>query len=111
MDRGHPVRCPDEDAFTGKPLPKCLIVDYPPESLTGRRGIAKHFAFFNWTDKPQYTGYTAAELGVSGAVKARNFWTDEAVQFADDSICEWLAPRSARLYEVRMPHTSAVVRQ
>jgi hypothetical protein len=101
MDRGHPVRCPDEDAFAGKPLPKCLIVDYPAESLTGRRGIAKHIALFNWTDQPQYTGYAASQLGVSGTVEARNYWTDETVRFVDGSLCELLHPRSARLYEIQ----------
>jgi hypothetical protein len=100
MDRGHPVRCPDDDAFTGKPLPKCLVVDYPADSRTRRRGIVKHIALFNWTDKPQCTGYSAAELGLSGAVKARDFWTDEVVEFQKGDICAWLPPRSARLYEV-----------
>ena len=95
------MRCPDEDAYLGRPLPKALYVDYPPESRTARRGIAKHIALFNWTDKPQYTGYTAAELGLSGTVTACNFWTDESVTFAAGNVCEWLAPRSARLYEVK----------
>ena len=101
MDRGHPVRCPDDDAFTGRPLPKCLYVDYPAGSRAGQRGIAKHIALFNWTERPQYTGYTGAELGLSGTAKARNFWTDDEVTFTDGNVCEWLAPRSARLYEIR----------
>ncbi len=100
MDRGHPVRCPDEDAFTGVPLPKCLYVDYPAGSRTGKRGIAKHLALFNWSDQPQCTGYTAAELGLPAPVTARNFWTDEQVTFADGNISEWLPPHSARLYEI-----------
>lgn len=100
MDRGHSVHCPDEDAYTGKPLPKALYVDYPPDSRTARRGIVKHIALFNWTDKAQCTGYTAAELGMSGTFRARNFWTDEIVEFSDGNVCEWLPPRSARLYEI-----------
>jgi len=101
MDRGHPVRCPDEDAYTGNPLPKCLFVDYPAGSRTARRGIDRHIALFNWTDKPQCTGYAAAELGLSGTVTACDFWTDETVEFAGGNICVWLAPRSARLFEIR----------
>jgi hypothetical protein len=101
MDRGHPVHCPDEDAFQGRPLPKALYVDYPTDSKTARRGIAKHIALFNWTDAPQYTGYPAAALGLAGTVTARNFWTDEMVEFPDGNVCECLPPRSARLYEIR----------
>ncbi len=97
MDRGYPVQCPDFDAFLGLPLPKALYVDYPPESRTARRGIAKHIALFNWSDHPQCTGYSAAQLGLPGTVAARNFWTDEVVEFPGGNVCEWLAPRSARL--------------
>ncbi len=100
MDRGHPVRCPDEDAFTGKPLPKCLVVDYPAGSKTAARGIAKHIALFNWTDTPQCTGYTAADLGLAGTTTARDFWSGKPVTLADGNVCEWLPPRSARLYEI-----------
>ncbi len=100
MDRGHPVTCPDDDAYTGKPLPKCLYVDYPAGSRTARRGVAKHIALFNWTDTPQYVGYPAAALGLSGTITVRNFWTDAQVTFDDGSVCELLPPRAARLYEV-----------
>lgn len=100
MDRGHPVRCPDEDAFTGRPLPKCLYVDYPPESRTARRGIAKHVALFNWSDQPQFTGFTAADLGLSGGETAHDFWTGETVEFAAGALAALLPPRSSRLVEV-----------
>ncbi len=99
-DRGHPVRCPDERAFTGQPLPDCLYVDYPPASRTGRRGIAKHIALFNWTDQPQYVGHVAAQLGLAGTVQARDYWTDAVVELADGNLCELLPPRSAKLYEI-----------
>ncbi len=99
MDRGHPVRCPDEQAFTGVPLPRVLYVDYPPDSGTARRGVAKHVALFNWTDRPQHTGYTGVDLGMSRTVTARDYWTDEPVMFTDGGISELLPARSARLYE------------
>lgn len=38
--------------------------------------------------------------GLAGTVRARDFWTDESVTFADGHICERLAPRSAKLYEL-----------
>lgn len=101
MDRGHVVRSPDDDAYVGRPLPKALYVDYPAGSLTAKRGIAKHIALFNWTDKPQYTGYTAAEFGLGSTVTARDFWTDETVTFKDGNVFALLAPRSARLYEIK----------
>ena len=100
MDRGHRVVCPDEDAFTGKPLPKCLYVDYPADSATARRGITKHIALFNWSDEPQCTGYGATRLGLSSRVTARDFWTGEAAELPDGNMCVWLAPRSAKLYEI-----------
>ena len=100
MDRGHPVRCPDDDAFTGRPLPKCLYVDYPPECRTARRGIAKHIALFNWSDQPQFTGFTAADLGLSGGDTAHDFWTGETVEFAEGALAALLQPRSSRLVEV-----------
>jgi hypothetical protein len=100
MDRGYPVRCPDEAAFTGSPLPEALYVDYPEGSRTAGRGIAKHIALFNWTDKARYVGYTGADLGLAGTVKARNFWTGETVAFEGGNICELLAPHSARLFEI-----------
>lgn len=103
MDRGHPVRCPDDDAFTGRPLPKCLYVDYPPESRTARRGIAKHIALFNWTDKARHTGYTAADLGLSGGETVRDFWTGENVELAEGAVAARLQPRSSRLLEVLKP--------
>jgi len=103
MDRGHAVHCPDEDAFTGKPLPKCLYVDYPEGSLTAQRGITKHVALFNWTDKPQCTGYTCKELGLSGTATACDFWTGEEAPIPDGRVSAWLPPRSARLYEVLSP--------
>ena len=101
MDRGFPVRCPDEDAYQGRPLPKALYVDYPADSKTARRGVIKHIALFNWNDKPCYIGYSAADIGLSGTVAARNYWTDESVTFAGGNICELLPPRSARLYEIK----------
>jgi hypothetical protein len=100
MDRGHVVRSPDADAFTGKPLPKCLHVDYPADSRTARRGIVKHIALFNWSDEPLCVGYTAAQLGLDGGEVVRDFWTGEAVDLFDGNVCEWLAPRSAKLYEI-----------
>jgi len=100
MDRGHAVRCPDEDAFTGRPLPKCLYVDYPADSRTARRGIAKHIAIFNWTDRPQYTGYPATELGMSAQATVRDFWAGETEERPEGDVVAMLPPRSSRLYEV-----------
>ncbi len=100
MDRGHPVRCPDEAAFTGRPLPRCLTVAYPPGSRTRQRGVSHHIALFNWTDEAQVTGFTAAQLGLEGPVEAVDFWSGETCTWSGDGICELLAPRSARLFTI-----------
>jgi len=55
---------------------------------------------FNWTDENQYTGYTAAQLGLSGPAAVRDFWTGETVELPEGNIVALLPPRSARLYEV-----------
>ncbi len=101
MDRGHVVHSPDDDAYTGIPLPKALYVDYPAGSVTAKRGVAKHIAVFNWTDKPQYTGYTAAQLGLKGTVTVRDFWTDEKVVLEGGNVALLLPPRSSKLYELK----------
>lgn len=101
IDRGYKVHCPDDDCYTGKPLPKAMFVDYPKNSPTAKRGVKKHIALFNWTDKPQFTGYAAEQLGLKGTVTARDFWTDKEVTFQGGDICEKLPARTARLYEVQ----------
>jgi hypothetical protein len=101
MDRGHVVHCPDEDAFTGRPLPECLTVDYPEESITARRGISRHIAFFNWSDEVQCTGYDLHSPDSASDDKIHDFWTGEEVRVNDGRISAWLQPHSARLFEVR----------
>jgi hypothetical protein len=100
MDRGHPVHCADLDAFTGVPLPKILHVDYPADSRTARRGVVKHIALFNWSDQRQCISCPGAAVGLAGTVRARDFWSDAMVELRDGDLCEWLPPRSARLYEI-----------
>lgn len=100
VDRGYPVRCPDNEAFVGQPFPKVLYVDYPAGSPTRARGVVKHVALFNWTDEDQYVGATAVQLGLDGAVTARDFWTDAAVAIPAEGWCERLPRRSARLVEI-----------
>ncbi len=100
IDRGHPVRCIDPRAFTGKPFPQVLMIDYPADSSTRRRGVRKHIALFNWDDSSQVVGAANDQLGLERETQARDFWTDEVRRFGADGICELLPPRSARLYEI-----------
>ncbi len=100
IDRGYPVACPDEDAFSGRPFPKVLYVDYPGDSPTRQRGIAKHVALFNWRDTDEYVGATAEALSLAGPVQARDFWTDATREISAEGLCERLPGRSARLYEI-----------
>ncbi len=100
IDRGYPVQCPDNEAFVGQPFPKVLYVDYPADSPTAKRGVAKHVAIFNWTDETQYIGATGEQLGLGGATEARDFWTDETVSIPAEGLCLRLPRRSAGLYEI-----------
>ncbi len=99
-DRGHAVRCVDLQAFTGKPLPQVLIVDYPECSATAKRGVRAHVALFNWDDETQAIGASNEQLGFDGETAVRDFWTDEKKTFGADGIYEVLPGRTARLYEI-----------
>ena len=99
-DRGYQARCPDDDAFTGVPLPKVLYIDYPPESPTARSGVRQSLAFFNWTDEDAVISVRRAGLGHDGPVEAEDFWTGAAEVFDQDFIVKSLAPRSALLYDL-----------
>ncbi len=100
IDRGYVVHCPDGDAFTGAPFPKVLYVDYPEDSPTCRRGVGKHVALLNWFDEAQYVGATTSQLGLTGPLTARNFWTDEQVEIPAEGICRLLPRRAALLLEI-----------
>ena len=100
LDRGWPVRCPDERAFTGEPLPESLVVDYPADSITGKLGVRQNLAFFNWTDEPALISVPRASLGHSGPVTAENFWTGEREIWDGEFVTQRLAPHAAALYDV-----------
>lgn len=100
IDRGYPVRCADLQAFTGAPFPKVLVVDYPEDSPTRRRGVRKHVALFNWADVAQAIGASNEQLGIVGETRVRDFWTDEEKRFGAEGVCESLPARSSRLYEI-----------
>jgi len=100
MDRGHAVRCADPQAFTGAPFPKVLVTEYPQDSVTWGRGVRAHIGLFNWGDQAQVIGASHQQLALPGLTGARDFWTDEQVDFVEDGIYTFLQPRSARLYEV-----------
>lgn len=99
-DRGYKVRCPDDRAFTGIPLPDVLYVDYPADSPTRRAGICQSVALFNWSDEPQIISVRRARLGHSGPVQAEDFWTGERATMDGEFISQRLEGRSARLYDV-----------
>ncbi len=81
-------------------FPKVLYVDYPEGSPTYKRGVRKHVALFDWTDEAQYVGATADQIGLAGAVRARNFWTDDTIVIPAEGWCELLPRRSARMSEI-----------
>jgi hypothetical protein len=99
-DRGHRVRCPDDRAFTGVPLPEVLYVDYPPDSSTARAGVRQSLALFNWSDEPRIVSVLRRRLGHSGPVECENFWTGRRQRCDDAFISCTLDPRSAVLFDV-----------
>ena len=98
-DRGWPVKCADERAFRGEPLPETLHVDFPPESATGQRGVKQHIALFNWTDQPRMVAVYRPSLGQAGTVRAADFWTGAEEVWSGEFLSKRLAPHSALLYE------------
>jgi hypothetical protein len=99
-DRGYKVRCPDDKAFTGIPLPDVLYVDYPAGSPTAKAGVRQSVALFNWADEPRIISVLRSRLGHSGPVMAENFWTSERETLDGEFISKRLEMRSARLYDV-----------
>lgn len=99
-DRGYKVRCPDERAFTGVPLPEVLYVDYPAGSPTAQAGIRQSVALFNWTDEPQIISVLRSRLGQTGPVTAENFWTGERATWDSEFLSQRLEGRSAQLYDI-----------
>jgi len=100
-DRGRRVRCPDRRAFLGEPLPEVLHVDYPPDGPTGRAGVRKEVALFNWDDQPRTIGWALAALGIEPGEAIVDFWTGRPVGPADGQLVVSLAPRASRLVQVR----------
>lgn len=100
-DRGYKVRCPDERAFTGIPLPETLYVDYPPESPTAQAGVRQSVALFNWTDEPRVVSVLRSRLGHTGPVAVEDFWTGARETLDGEFLTRRLDPRSALLLDVR----------
>ena len=94
------MRCPDERAFTGVPLPECLYVDFPAGSRTAERGVRQSVAFFNWSDKPRVVSVRRADLGQEEAVVVEDFWTGRRTRWDDEFVTIRLDGRSAELWDV-----------
>lgn len=99
-DRGYPVRCPDERAFTGVPLPECLYVDFPAGSRTAAKGVRQSVAFFNWSDQPRVVSVRRADLRHEAGAGVENFWTGQAARWDNEFVTVRLGPRSAELWDV-----------
>jgi len=99
-DRGHGCRVIDEQAYTGLPFPRVIVVDYPEGSLTRERGIRQHVALFNWSDHAQMIGAAHEQLGVEPAAERRDFWTDQPWPTDEAGVFARLEARSSRLIEV-----------
>ena len=96
-DRGHQVRCLDNDAFTGRGIPKLLYVEYPENSLTCKRGIKAHLTLFNWSDEPVALSVPADKLA---GRELSNFWSGKELQVKGDLFVRELAARSSELWSV-----------
>ena len=99
-DRGYRVRCPDDRAFTGVPLPEVLYVDFPADSRTSLAGVRQSVALFNWSDEPRILSISRKRLGHAGPVRAENFWTGEREILDGEFLSRRLEGRSALLYDI-----------
>ena len=101
-DRGYAVRCPDEKAFTGVPLPECLYVDFPPESSTQKLGVRQSVALLNWSDEARVVSVRRADMGheISDTAIVENFWTGERQQWNSEFVTRRLDGHSAELWDV-----------
>jgi len=99
-DRGYPVRCLDERAFTGEPMPEVLYVDFPADSPTRVGGVAQAVALLNWTDQPKIVSVARGALGHDGPVEVEDFWTGRRETWDGEFVSHRLDPRSARLFDV-----------
>jgi hypothetical protein len=96
-DRGHQVRCLDNDAFTGRGIPKLLYVEYPTASLTRKNGVKAHLALFNWSDEPLALSVPAEKLA---GRELSNFWSGKELRVKGDLLVRELAARSSELWSV-----------
>jgi hypothetical protein len=101
VDRGHKVRCLDEDAFTGPDRPKALMVEYPSDSRMRRTGVRGHLALFNWSDEPTVVAVPLRKAGLSTADILTDFWTGQPRKSDGQLLSETLVPHSAALYQIR----------
>ena len=100
-DQGHKCFCPDENAYTGYPLPESLYVNFPESSSTFKQGIKQSLALFNWTNDKKVISVKRSILGDTKEANAIDFWTGEKGVFKDEFIIKKLPPRSALLYDIR----------
>ena len=96
-DRGHRVACLDSDAFTGRGIPKILYVEYPGDSLTYKRGIKAHLAFFNWSDEKIALSVPAGKLAGRSLT---GFWTETPLTVKGDLLVRELAARSSEIWNI-----------
>ncbi len=99
-DRGYACRVVDENAYTGVPLPRVCVIDYPEDSSTAQRGITQHIALFNWTDQTHMVGSTFEALNLKADAKLVDFWDDQPYTSHQHGLFELLGPRESRLLTV-----------
>lgn len=99
-DQGHKCFCPDENAFTGYPLPESLYVNFPESSSTYKQGIKQSLALFNWTDEGKVISVKRSIFGDTKETNAVDFWTGDKEVLRDEFITKVLAPHSALLLDI-----------
>ncbi|SPE60253.1 putative Alpha-1,6-galactosidase [Verrucomicrobia bacterium] len=101
-DQGGSCRCPDTQAFFGRPLP-CVLVRYHARgSYTRKRfGAIATIAFFNWGDATQSTALSLAEVGLAQQrIVLHDFWTGKARAHSHGIVVAALPPRAHLLLDV-----------
>jgi hypothetical protein len=101
-DAGSGVKCPDQEALFGRPLPKILVREHSQDSLTFKEfKIKRSIGFFNWTDQVQHQSFDISELVDSENFEINEFWNQQGLYRLEDKlITVTLPPRASCLIDI-----------
>ncbi len=104
-EQGMPVKCLDQEAFYGKPIPRILMRAHSPESLTYKKfGVSATIGFFNWTNTEQIYCLPFSALELAGDMKDvefTDFWTGKPYVMTTKDIIVKLDKKEHLLLDIK----------